>query len=113
MRRRPPSSPVPRRGSGAPAAAPSLSDGRRDRRGTASLRRACGGLGYPSRMDRRVIGVDLGGTKILAGIVDRDGSVERHRETATPVGSQAELLAALDDAVESLRDERVVALGFG
>jgi glucokinase len=60
-----------------------------------------------------VIGVDLGGTKILAGIVDRDGSVERHRETATPVGSQAELLAALDEAVESLRDERVVALGFG
>jgi glucokinase len=64
-------------------------------------------------MDRRVIGVDLGGTKILAGIVDRDGSVERHRETATPVGSQAELLSALDEAVESLRDDRVVALGFG
>jgi glucokinase len=64
-------------------------------------------------MSERVIGVDLGGTKILAGIVDRDGSVERHRETATPVGSQAELLAALDEAVESLRDERVVALGFG
>ena len=64
-------------------------------------------------MSTRVIGVDLGGTKILAGIVDRDGSVERHRETATPVGSQAELLAALDEAVESLRDDRVVALGFG
>jgi glucokinase len=62
---------------------------------------------------RRVIGVDLGGTKILAGLVDQQGSVERHRETPTPVGSQSDLLAALDEAVESLRDERVVALGFG
>jgi glucokinase len=64
-------------------------------------------------MSTRVIGVDLGGTKILAGLVDRSGAVERHRETPTPVDSQAELLAALDEAVESLRDDRVVALGFG
>ena len=64
-------------------------------------------------MARRVIGVDLGGTKILAGLVDQHGAVERHRETPTPVGSQADLLAALDEAVESLRDERVVAIGFG
>jgi glucokinase len=64
-------------------------------------------------MSDRVIGVDLGGTKILAGLVDQNGVVERHRETPTPLGSQAELLAGLDEAVESLRDERVVALGFG
>jgi glucokinase len=64
-------------------------------------------------MSARVIGVDLGGTKILAGLVDRSGAVERHRETPTPTGSQGELLAALDEAVDSLRDERVVALGFG
>jgi glucokinase len=64
-------------------------------------------------MSTRVIAVDLGGTKILAGLVDRSGTVERHRETPTPTGSQAELLDALDDAVESLRDERVAALGFG
>ena len=64
-------------------------------------------------MSTRVIGVDLGGTKILAGLVDRLGAVERHRETPTPLGSQAELLTALDEAVESLRDDRVVALGFG
>jgi glucokinase len=64
-------------------------------------------------MSTRVIGVDLGGTKILAGLVDRAGAVERHRETPTPVGSQAELLGALDEAVESLRDDRVAALGFG
>ena len=64
-------------------------------------------------MSTRVIGVDLGGTKILAGLVDRFGAVERHRETSTPLDSQAELLAALDEAVQSLRDDRVVALGFG
>jgi glucokinase len=64
-------------------------------------------------MSCRVIGVDLGGTKILAGLVDRAGAVERHRETPTPLGSQAELLSALDEAVESLRDDRVAALGFG
>jgi glucokinase len=62
---------------------------------------------------KRVIGVDLGGTKILAGIVGRDGSVERHRENPTPVTSQDDLLAGLDGAVEELLDDDVVALGFG
>jgi glucokinase len=61
----------------------------------------------------RVIGVDLGGTKILAGRLDRDGNVERHRETITPLASQDELLAGLDTAVEALLDDDVVALGLG
>ena len=46
---------------------------RRGRRGTASLRAPCGELGYPSPVNERVIGVDLGGTKILAGLVEPDG----------------------------------------
>jgi glucokinase len=62
---------------------------------------------------KRVIGVDLGGTKILAGVVDRDGHVERRREHPTPTGSQDELLAGLDAAVEELLEDGVVALGFG
>jgi glucokinase len=62
---------------------------------------------------KRVIGVDLGGTKILAGIVDREGHVERHREHPTPVASQEELLAGLDQAVEELLDDDVAAIGFG
>jgi glucokinase len=62
---------------------------------------------------KRVIGVDLGGTKILAGIVFADGRVERRREHATPVTSQEDLLAGLDAAVEELLDDEVVALGFG
>ncbi len=61
----------------------------------------------------RVIGLDLGGTKILAGIVDGEGRVERHRETPTPVGSQAELLDALEAAVRELVDGEIAAAGFG
>jgi glucokinase len=60
-----------------------------------------------------VIGVDLGGTKILAGVVAGDGTVEGHRETMTPLESQDELLGGLEEAVRELLDERVVALGFG
>jgi glucokinase len=62
---------------------------------------------------QRVIGVDLGGTKILAGIVDRDGHIEARREQSTPLESQEALLAGLDAAVEELRDDSIVALGFG
>src|SRR5690348_6953695 len=59
------------------------------------------------------IGVDLGGTKILAGVVDRDGQVIRRYEVATPTASQDELLAGLDAAVEAVRGDGVAALGFG
>jgi glucokinase len=62
---------------------------------------------------KRVIGLDLGGTKILAGVVDRDGHVEQRREHATPTASQDELLAGLDQAVEELLTDEIVALGFG
>ena len=60
-----------------------------------------------------VIGVDLGGTKILAGRVDEHGTVTGRREHPTPVGSQEELLAGIDAAVDELLDGDVVALGFG
>ena len=44
--------------------------------------------GYRSRdvHEERVIGVDLGGTKILAGLVARDGTIGRTIEIATPDG---------------------------
>jgi glucokinase len=63
--------------------------------------------------EHRVIGVDLGGTKILSGIVTREGTIDRRRETATPVESQEALLAGLDSTVEELLSPDVVALGFG
>jgi glucokinase len=61
----------------------------------------------------RAIGVDLGGTKILAGVVDRRGRVDRREERPTPVASQEALLAELDAVVESLLEDDVAALGFG
>jgi glucokinase len=60
-----------------------------------------------------VIGVDVGGTKILAGLVGRDGAVAAHREHPTPLGSESELLDGLEHAVAELRDESVAAVGFG
>jgi glucokinase len=62
---------------------------------------------------KRVIGVDLGGTKILAGVVDRDGHVEQRREHPTPTASQDELLAGLDAAIEELLTDEIAALGLG
>jgi glucokinase len=59
------------------------------------------------------MGIDVGGTKILAGVVDREGNVARHVERRTPLASQDELLAELDSVVESLLDDDVAALGFG
>src|SRR6266542_1259344 len=62
-----------------------------------------------------VIGVDLGGTKILAGVVDRDGTIFTRAERPTPVTSQEDLLAGLDETVSELLADRedVAALGFG
>ena len=61
----------------------------------------------------RVIGVDLGGTKILAGLVDETGAILARREHPTAVGSQDELLAGIDASVAELLSDEVVALGFG
>ena len=58
------------------------------------------------------IGVDLGGTKILAGVVTREGEVLRRHERATPE-TQDELLDELDAAIEELRDDTVAAVGLG
>ena len=62
---------------------------------------------------QRVIGVDLGGTKILAGIVERDGTVERRRETPTPLASEEALLRGLETAVGEVLEDDVAAIGFG
>ncbi len=59
------------------------------------------------------IGVDLGGTNILAGVVDRDGSIVRRHERATPQDSQEHVLAELEAAVAELMDDSVGAVGFG
>jgi glucokinase len=60
-----------------------------------------------------VIAVDLGGTKLLAGLVDRDGVVVRRTVRTTDVTSQAALVDQIGDAVAELAGERVVGLGVG
>jgi len=60
-----------------------------------------------------VIGVDVGGTKILAGAVERDGSVQSRCELETPTSSQNDVVTALDTAVRGLLDERIGAVGYG
>jgi glucokinase len=61
----------------------------------------------------RVIGVDVGGTKILAGVLDPDGAVLERREVPTPTASQDELLDALAASVQALPQDDVRAVGFG
>jgi glucokinase len=59
------------------------------------------------------IGVDLGGTKILAGLVSRDGLVERRLERPTPLQSESELVETLVEIVESFApDGSSVGLGI-
>ncbi len=65
---------------------------------------------------RRTIGVDVGGTKLLAGAVDADLAVH-HRAQRTVAGlDQATLLQTAVDTVEEVResaDGEVEAVGFG
>ena len=64
-------------------------------------------------MEAVALGVDVGGTKIRAGAVDRGGRVRRRVEHPTPLESESALLSSLDQAVEEVLAEDVVALGFG
>jgi glucokinase len=61
----------------------------------------------------RVIGVDLGGTKILAGLVDAEANVLQRRERETPTDSQDALLAELETAIAEPFEEGVEAIGIG
>jgi glucokinase len=68
----------------------------------------------PQRATTRVIGVDVGGTKVAAALVARDGSIENRLERPTDVASEEALLSQLDGLVEQLRSGvDVAALGFG
>ena len=60
-----------------------------------------------------VIGLDVGGTKILAGRLDREGNVAARHELETPTSSEEDVVAALDAAVEELLDDTVRAIGYG
>lgn len=55
----------------------------------------------------------MGGTKILAGVVERDGRVVRSEQRPTPLDSQQALLEVIAGLVDELRDETVAAVGIG
>ncbi|WNV91320.1 ROK family protein [Umezawaea sp. Da 62-37] len=60
-----------------------------------------------------VLALDVGGTKIAAGLVDRDGVVSRAVRVATPVGEAEETWAAVASAVdEVLRGDTVAGVGI-
>lgn len=59
-----------------------------------------------------VIGLDVGGTKISSGVVDRDGRVRRRSEVESP-DTERDVVAALDAAVDELLDDGIGAIGFG
>src|SRR5881392_3251157 len=61
-----------------------------------------------------VIGVDLGGTKILAGVLDHEGRIGPRIERPTPSSSTGELLDSLEATVSELLEQGgISALGFG
>jgi glucokinase len=61
----------------------------------------------------RVIALDLGGTKLLSGIVDEEGVVERRIVVPTETGSEEALVQQVEGAVEDLLGGDVAAIGMG
>jgi glucokinase len=62
---------------------------------------------------QRTIGIDVGGTKILAGVVERNGTVLRTKRRETPTESTQAFLEGLAEVVDTLRDDSVAAVGIG
>jgi glucokinase len=61
----------------------------------------------------RVIALDLGGTKLLSGVVDDQGVVEKRVVVPTDVGSEDAVLAQVEDAVQGLLEDDIGAIGIG
>jgi glucokinase len=61
----------------------------------------------------QVIAVDLGGTKVAAGLVDRDGVVARRAVEPTDRAGEDALLAQLERVIGGLLDNGLAALGVG
>lgn len=64
--------------------------------------------------DELAIGIDVGGTKIAAGVVDEQGRVLARRLAETPATDPAAVLDTIGDLVNELRGEHDVgSLGIG
>ena len=62
---------------------------------------------------RQVIAVDLGGTKLAAGLVDGDGAVVRHAVEPTDRTDEGAVLEQLERVISGLVDGGFSALGVG
>lgn len=60
-----------------------------------------------------MIGVDVGGTKILAGVVDRSGEVLARHLIESPGTSEADVLDAIDASIDAVLDDSIGAMGIG
>lgn len=63
-------------------------------------------------MGDRAVGVDVGGTKIVAGVLDGDGAVQRRRRRPTPADDAAALTRAIAELVVEL-DAGAAPVGVG
>jgi glucokinase len=68
---------------------------------------------YRSRVIERALGIDVGGTKIAAGVIDRNGKILNRVERPTRTDSRDEFLEQLDEIVDQLRGDGVETIGFG
>jgi glucokinase len=59
------------------------------------------------------IGIDVGGTKVAAGVIDRGGKILRRVERPTATASSDQLVAQLEEVVGELVVDGVGAIGFG
>jgi glucokinase len=66
------------------------------------------------RLDLLTVGIDIGGSKLLAGVVDSRGEVRERVRRATPTRSPREVEDAIVDAVHELSARHgVAAVGVG
>jgi glucokinase len=61
----------------------------------------------------RVIALDLGGTKLLSGVVNAEGVVERRVVHETETGSESALLKQVDAAIGDLLGDDIGGIGMG
>lgn len=62
---------------------------------------------------RQAIGLDIGGTKIAALLVDETGEVRERHVVSTPADDAAAIMSAAVQAAAAVRTDEVIAIGAG
>ena len=63
--------------------------------------------------DTMKIGVDLGGTNIVAGLVDKQALIRKVKAACPAKGSQEEVIEAISSLIGQLMNENVESIGIG